>query len=39
MWKKPIWKSIETTLFYDSGNSTSPHVWTCYLEGYENKNL
>ena len=22
-----IWNTIETTLFYYSGNSTSPHLW------------
>ena len=31
MLKKPIWNTIETTLFYYSGNSTSPQVW---FQGY-----
>ena len=26
MLKKPIWNTIETTLFYYSGNSTSPQI-------------
>ena len=28
MLKKPIWSTIETTLFYYSDSSTSPQVWT-----------
>ena len=31
MLKKPIWNTIETTLFYYSDNSTSPHICLTYV--------